>query len=396
MVDNERISRVKGLMAKQGIDVLFCSLPENVLYLTGYWPVMGSSTVVFPLDGEPTVLLPFEELDYAAEGWVTDLRTFHFISLEHAPRPALDRCNLMRALWPERGYGRKTIGYENDFELIAGNNLAAEARVITPKSMAEYREAAPQSTWVDASTLLRTARMVKSAAEIAQIRTTSEIASMGLDAARDTIAAGVTEAEVAGAVEGRIYGRGVGYKNVTRARGYCFVMSGVNGANAWRPFCVSSGKRLQVGEPVLVELGAMSNGYFVDVTRTFFVGPLNERVTSFFEVVEEAVNTVVAHVRPGVPVSHLDAVARRVIEKAGYDEQFGHQLGHGIGLQLREPPSLHPASDEMLDVGMTVAIEPAIYIPGFGGIRLKENLVVTPTGCEIITPYPQRSELLFT
>jgi len=396
MIDNERIARVKDLMAKERIDVLFCSLPENVLYLTGYWPVTGSSTVVFPLEGDATLLIPLSEVEVAAEGWVTDVRTFHCTSLEHIPRAVSEKAELMGALWPEKRYSGKAIGYEGDFDVIAGNSVGAEAHVTTPKSLQVYRDAEPHSKWVDASGLIKKARTVKSQAEIEQLRTASEVAAMGLDAARDLIGAGVTEAEIASAVEGRIYGRGVGYKNVTRARGYCFVMSGKNAANAWRPYCTSTAKRVQFGEPVLVELNAVTNGYFVDVTRTFFIGPLSERVRALFEIVEEAAHEAIAHVKPGVRAADLDAVARKVIEKAGYGKEFCHQLGHGIGLQFHEPPMLHPASQEVLEAGMTLAIEPGIYIPRFGGIRLEENLVVTPTGCENITPYPQRSELLLT
>lgn len=394
MIDNERVARVKKLMAAQGVDVLVCSLPENVVYLSGYWPVMGNSTVVFPLNGEPTLLLPFEELDYAADGWIEDKRTFTFINLGHLPRPIEDKIAILKALWQEKGYANAVVGYEGNFELVAGNNVAAEARVVTPKSMQQFIDALPQSKWLDATDLIKKARIIKSAMEIEQLRITNEVTCMGLDAARELIAVGITESEIAGAVEGRIYGRGIGYKNVTRARGYCFVMSGANSVNSWRPFCVSSAKRLQMGEPVLVELDAVTNGYFIDTTRTFFVGQPDARAKAVFDTVQEAVNTVIANVKPGVRCADLDAIARKVIDKAGFGKYFNHQLGHGIGLQFHEPPTLHPASDDVLETGMVFAIEPAIYIPGFGGVRLEENIVVTKDGYEIITPYPQRIDQL--
>jgi Xaa-Pro aminopeptidase len=239
---------------------------------------------------------------------------------------------------------------------------------------------------------LKKARILKSQMEIEQLRITNEVACMGYEVAQEMVQAGVPESEIAGAVEGRIYGKGVGYKNVKRARGYCFVMSGANSVNSWRPFCVSSSKRLAWGEPVLVELDAMTNGYFNDLTRTFFVGKPDAKARRIFDVVQEAVNTVVDAVKPGVRAADLDAIARKVIGKAGYGEYFNHQLGHGIGLQFHEPPTLHPASQDVLEKGMVFAIEPAIYIPGFGGVRLEENIVVTDSRGEIITPFPQRVE----
>lgn len=389
-MDRERVERIRKLMIKDGIDVLLCSLPENVLYLTGYWPVIGASSVVFPVNGEPVLILPYSELDYAEDGWVKDQRTYRFINMEAPANPAAKKIEIIRELWNEKDYGKAVVGYEGSFELVAGNNVAAEARIVTPSNMQALKEALPGVKWVDATSTIKKARIIKSHMEIEQLRITNEVAAMGYETARTLIEAGIPESEIAGAVEGKIYGKGIGYKNVKRSRGYCFVMSGVNSVNSWRPFCVSSSKQLAWGEPVLVELDAMTNGYFNDLTRTFFVGKPDARAKRVFDVVQEAVNTVIDSVKPGVLAAELDAIARKVIGQAGYGEYFNHQLGHGIGLQFHEPPTLHPASDEVIEKGMVFAIEPAIYIPGFGGVRLEENLVVTENGCENITPYQQR------
>jgi len=389
-MDRERVERARHMMVADGIDVLLCRLPENVLYLTGYWPVIGASLAIFPANGEPTLILPYSELDYAADGWVGDQRTFRFINMQATANPTAETIKLLKDLWQEKGYGKAVVGYEGDFELVGGNNVAAEARVVTPATVDALKAALPGASWKDATGTLKKARIIKSQMEIEQLRITNEVCSMGYDAAREMIRAGVPESEVAGAVEGRIYGKGVGYKNVKRARGYCFVMSGVNSVNSWRPFCVSTSKRLAWGEPVLVELDAMTNGYFNDLTRTFFVGEPNAKQRAIFDIVQESVNRVIDAVKPGVRAADMDALARAVIDDAGYGEYFNHQLGHGIGLQFHEPPTLHPASEDVLETGMVFAIEPAIYIPGFGGVRLEENLAVTEDGCELLTPFPQR------
>ncbi len=389
-MDTERVRRLQTMMAKEGVDVLLCRLPENVLYTTGYWPVIGASLAVFPSNGDATLIMPYSELDYAATSWVTDKRTFPFINMQAPANPTGQMQELLCVLAKEKGFGKAVIGYEGSFELVAGNNVAAEARVVTERTIDAFKLALPQAQFVDATLVVQKSRMVKSAQEIEQIAITNQVASMGYETAREMIAAGVSEAEIAGAVEGRIYGRGVGYKNVTRARGYCFVMSGANSVNSWRPFCVSTDKRLAWGEPVLVELDAMTNGYFNDLTRTFFVGTPDEKTQRVFDVVQEAVNTVIAAVKPGVHCADLDTIARQVVDRAGYGQYFNHQLGHGIGLQFHEPPTLHPASQDVLEKGMVFAIEPAIYVPGFGGVRLEENLVVTANGCDSLCPFPQR------
>ena len=389
-MDKDRIERAKHMMNEDGIDILLCRLPENVLYLTGYWPVIGASLVAFPVDGEPTLILPYSELDYSADGWVKDQRTYSFGSMQATIDPTTETAKLLKEWWREKGYNKAVVGYEGNFELVGGNNVAAEARVVAPETLNTLMASLPHARWVDATDTLAKARLVKSKMEIEQLRITNEVACMGYEVAREMIHPDVQESEIAGAVEGRIYGKGVGYKNVKRARGYCFVMSGVNSVNSWRPFCMSSSKRLAEGEPVLVELDAMTNGYFNDLTRTFFVGKPDAKAKEIFDIVQDSVNTVIDAIKPGVRAADLDGIARKVIEQAGYGECFKHRLGHGIGLQFHEPPNLHPASQDVLEEGMAFAIEPAIYVEGFGGIRLEENLVVTEDGCENITPFPQR------
>ncbi len=389
-MDRERVERAKRMMNEDGIDILLCRLPENVLYLTGYWPVIGASLVAFPVDGEPVLILPYSELDYAADGWVKDQRTYSFGSMQTTIDPTTETAKLLKEWWREKGYNKAVAGYEGNFELVGGNNVAAEARVVAPETLNVLMTTLPHAKWIDATGTLAKARIVKSKMEIEQLRITNEVSCMGYEVAREMIRPDVQESEIAGAVEGRIYGKGVGYKNVKRARGYCFVMSGVNSVNSWRPFCMSSSKRLAEGEPVLVELDAMTNGYFNDLTRTFFVGKPDAKVRKIFDVVQGSVNAVIDAIKPGIRAAELDGIARRIITQAGYGECFKHRLGHGVGLQFHEPPNLHPLSQDVLEKGMAFAIEPAIYVDGFGGVRLEENLVVTEDGCENITPFPQR------
>lgn len=388
-MDLERTNRMKQIMKESGIDVLVCRLPENILYLTGYWSVFGSSCVIFPANGDATLILPFSELDYAAEGWVKDQRTYQFINMEALANPPANILRLMQEVWTEKGYTNAVAGYEGSFDLVGGNNVAAEARVPSFSTMNDMFSAFPGNKWVDATTAIKKSRVVKSAMEIEQLKITSEVTGFGLEHARGLIKPGVQESMVSGMVEGYIYGMGIGYKNVSRARGYCFVMSGINSRNSWRPFCVASPKPIMWGEPVLVELDAVTNGYFIDITRSFFVGKPDAHSEKVMKVVQEAVNAASAAIKPGKLAREIDGVARAVIEKAGFGEYFNHQLGHGIGLQFHEAPWLHPASNEVLEAGMVVAVEPAIYIDGWGGFRIEDNLVITENGADVITPLPQ-------
>jgi len=122
-MDRERVNRLQGIMAKQGIDVLILRLPENVLYATGYWPVIGASVAVFPANGDATLIMPFSELDYAATGWVTDRRTFRFINMQAPANPTAQTQELLRDLWTEKTMARRRWGTRAILNWLPGTML---------------------------------------------------------------------------------------------------------------------------------------------------------------------------------------------------------------------------------------------------------------------------------
>jgi len=389
-MDEERVARAKQFMAEEGIDVLIARLAENVLYLTGYWPIFGASMVIFPRDGDPVLSYPEGEEEFAVDSWVRDQRPYKFFDLERLANPSRDFSTLLKTVWKEKGYGSCVVGYEGSFELVATNNVSAEARVVAPSTIEILRETLPNVTLKDASTALRKARIIKSKIEQEKLRLACEIAGFGFDAARAMMRPGVTEAQVSAAVEAAIHGRGVGYDGIRRAKGYCFAMSGPNSYWSWRPFCVDSARHLRDGETVLLELDTFADGYINDLTRTMVVGKPSSQVEEIFGVVHEALDAALAITKAGTPCRELNAAAFEVIKKHGYATNFKHHVGHGVGLQFHEPPTLHPESHEILEEGMTIAIEPAIYIKGLGGIRTEENVVVTKDGYTLLSTYPRR------
>jgi Xaa-Pro aminopeptidase len=386
--DDVRIQRMKDPMRAEGLDYLIVRIAENVLYTTGYWPVLGASLAVVPLNDEATIFYEQGEEEFVADGWVKDSRAYGLGDLEHLTNPTHDLSAMLKNLWKEKGYNPKgTIGYEASFELVAANNISAESRVAAPCSLELLCPALPEARFVDASNAIRKARIVKSPLEIELIRTACEIGALGCAAARELMVPGVSEAEVSGAVEGRMYGKGVGYNGVRRARGYAFAMSGPNSAVACRPFCIASARKLERGDVVLLELDGFADGYFFDVTRTMSVGAPSLRAQEIWGIVNEALDAALGAIQPGTPAGELTRAAQQVIVDRGHGEHFLHPVGHGVGLQLHEPPSLHPLSQDLLEEGMTLAVEPAIYIPGWGGVRIEETVVVTRGGYESLSTY---------
>ncbi|HOD16105.1 MAG TPA: M24 family metallopeptidase, partial [Spirochaetota bacterium] len=149
-------------------------------------------------------------------------------------------------------------------------------------------------------------------------------------------------------------------------------------------YATSMSKKVRAGEPVLVDMGCEYQGYNSDLTRTMFVHSIDPALEKIYRVVQRAQEAAVRAVRPGITVGKLDAVARDIIAEAGYGEQFGHSLGHGIGMDVHELPAIRKG-DLALKKGMAITIEPGIYLPGIGGVRIEDMVVVTAAGREVLT-----------
>ncbi len=228
-------------------------------------------------------------------------------------------------------------------------------------------------------------RAIKDEDEADQLRRAASIADDALQALLPEIRPGMDEVEVALRLEWLMReagSEGVGFE--------INVSSGENAAlNHYTP---TLGRRtLKPGDLLLFDFGACVGGYRSDVTRTISVGPATAQGRAIYAVVLDANRAAIEATRAGCTGVEIDAIAREVIAQAGYGDRFGHGLGHGIGLEVHEKPSLSPMSQDTLCAGMVVTIEPGIYIPGFGGVRIEDDVIVTETGCEVITAFPKNT-----
>jgi len=155
------------------------------------------------------------------------------------------------------------------------------------------------------------------------------------------------------------------------------------------PHGVASTRKLQPGEFVTFDFGAYFQGYCSDLTRTIVVGEPTDRHREIYNIVLEAQERALAHIKPGMTGREADALTRETIARYGYGEFFGHGTGHGIGLEIHEAPRLSQRSDTVLEPGMVVTVEPGIYIPGFGGVRIEDDVVVTESGIRVLTSSPK-------
>jgi Xaa-Pro aminopeptidase len=220
-------------------------------------------------------------------------------------------------------------------------------------------------------------RSCKDQDEIEALGRVASLASASLDVVLALLAPGVRESDVALELEIEMRRRGAD------GRAFDFIVaSGERGA---MPHGRASDKVLCSGELVTIDFGAVKDGYHSDETVTVAVGRPSERAREIHDIVRQAHDRAIAAVRPGISCRDLDAVARDHIREQGYEKCFGHGLGHGVGLEIHEKPVVSPRSDAVVQEGMVFTIEPGIYVPGFGGVRIEDTVAVTAAGCVILT-----------
>lgn len=230
----------------------------------------------------------------------------------------------------------------------------------------------PVSGWIEQ---LRT---VKSAAEMERIRRSVETNSRAFEQTVKRVHRGMKEQDLAAELEYRMRRLG--------AEKPAFETIVAGGARGALPHAQPTAARLQPGSLIVVDMGAFQDGYASDMTRMLFLGTPSAKVKRTYRAVLEAQLAAIDGVRAGVSTAHVDGLARKVLRGYGLDKAFVHSTGHGLGLEIHEPPRIGKRDKSRLETGMAVTIEPGVYLEGFGGIRIEDTIEVTPTGCKILTP----------
>jgi Xaa-Pro dipeptidase len=227
------------------------------------------------------------------------------------------------------------------------------------------------------SYFIRDLRKVKDAEEIELMRKAADLTSEGMRVARETLAAGMREYEVAAEIEYAMRKQG--------CSGMAFETIVASGVYSAFPHGGCSDRKIQKGELLVVDVGAIYKSYRSDMTRTFVAGNPTEKQKKLYQVVKTAQDKAFELVKPNIKAANVDAAARKYIAEAGYGECFVHSLGHGVGLEVHEPPTLSPDSKDVLAAGNVVTVEPGIYLVGYGGIRIEDTVLVQTKGAEKLT-----------
>src|SRR3984893_13621799 len=387
-----RAERITELLVGAELDGLLCFLPENILFLSGYWPSTGDSAVVVTRWGQHALILPSVDKPFVPEDWNGLLACCDIDPTDlQAGGPRDKVVQALTVALQEFGLSAGRLGCELTFETVAGSFRGSEANVPGREMYESLNKQLPRMTVEDGSDLIRYLRRLKTAGEIEGFKPCNRIADYAFSRVREAARPGVTEIELAAIMEPALQELGVAVEAAGRARGYAFVMSGpVNSANAWLPANFSTRRALQEGDLVLIEFNGFADGYWTDLSRTIVIGEPSKRQQQMIQAVTEVLETAVRAVKPGVTAGSIDEVARKGFRSFGLEQNFLHYIGHAVGFAFHERPILKSDSDVLLEAGMILAIEPGLYIEAVGGIRIEDNLVVTNEGADCLSNCERR------
>jgi len=392
-MDNARKQHIVEMFTKRGEDfhALICRLPQNVVMLTGYQPILGNTfclvTVNAARDVEIRLALPVDEKDFVPPGTAVEVKAYAEETLRYIDNTIEAVREPLAELIRSAGINENAmIGYEGIYSPVAA--AYTQVGVPGPATLELLHQLFLGGYLRDASTMLDELAAIKTEDEVGAIRRCEQVAFEGFQAAHDAIHTGATEADVAAATSAALLRAGYAAPGAHNVLPFVHVMAGPRSALAYRAFNVTSNYSISQGDTVMVQMEVCINGYWAELTRTFFAGTISDEWGKAHSACVAAQDAALQGIRDGVLARTVDGAARSVMGKAGFGPAFKHGLGHGFGFQAinhAAAPVLHPASDAVLRSGMVHNMEPAVYLEGKGGIRLNDNVLVRSDGNEVLS-----------
>jgi len=356
------LSRLEAGLSTQGLDAMLITDPKHIYYLTGFAsnPHERFLGLVLARGEDPLLIVPaLDEEAAAAASSVSNIATHTDTDNPYA-------------LF-ERYQGRLgRVGLEKEYVTVARYEQLTAAL-----GAANFEDVGP---------LLRTLRVKKTPDEVARIRHAIHLIEETLRQGLSHVRTGVTEIELVAEMEYQMKKLG--------ADGPSFDTMVLTGPKTGLPHGTPGERKLQHGDLLMFDMGVYAGGYASDITRTFAFGDISPELKTIYNTVLAANEAAIRAVKPGVTCADIDRAARQVTEEAGYGERFLHRVGHGMGIDVHEYPSLHGQNMDILEEGTVFTIEPGIYVTGAGGVRIEDDVLVTETGVEVLTSYPKELQIL--
>jgi Xaa-Pro aminopeptidase len=345
---NMRVQKLRQGLREQGVDAILVTRPENQRYLSGF---TGGDGALVITQSDTLLLTDFRYYEQVAE----EAPDFQLVKVE----------------------GKVSQVLKQLFKKHEVQTLAFESTHVPFAQYQEWKRSTRGVKWVPTRDAVESLRMIKDDDELAKMRKVIAIADAACDHIRGFVKPGMTEKQVAWELE--FYMRTHGAEELAFP---LIVGSGPNGA---KPHAVLQERPIQKGEAIVLDLGARVDGYNSDLTRTICLGKPDKKLQEIYNTVLRAQLAAEAGAKPGMEGQEVDALARQVIRDAGHAEHFGHSLGHGVGLAVHEGPGAGLTATVPFELGMLCTIEPGVYLPGWGGVRIEDIVLFTANGVEVLT-----------
>jgi len=354
---NTRYARLRDKLKRHNLEAVLVMRPENRRYLSGF---TGSSGALIITEKEKYILADFR--------YLTQVR---------AECPDWQVVQVNKSLFSVLS------------ELLAKikvNVLGCEEDFLTYRQFIDLQNKLAGQTLIPLSEFFEELREVKDAAEITALKKAAAITTQAFDYILNHLRAGKTEKEISLALE--FFMRSAGGS----APGFELIVA--SGPNSARPHGTATGKPLNEGDLVVIDLGCGYNGYYADFTRTVVLGEPTDRQKEIYQLVLKAQRAGLSALKGGIKAGDVDKEVRQVIEARGWGENFGHSTGHGVGLAVHENPALAKDNETILKPGMVVTVEPGVYLPDWGGVRIEDMVLVEEDGCCLLTLAPKESLII--
>ena len=352
------LATLQAALKRRNRDAILITQPENRRYISGFTATdaaitESSGVLLVPAKDTPLLLTDSRyELQAKKEAAGFDVRLY--------PDGLMA---LLEKLLPRLGIGK--LAFESHYLL---HSTSVSLRKVADKVGSEL---------LPVTNVMEKMRLSKTAPELAAIKKSNTLNEEVFKQVYDELRPGMTERQVALRIEWLMKEKGA-----SRPSFETIVAAGPNGA---LPHAVPTDRQINTGEPIVIDMGAIVDGYCSDMTRTVVLGTPDDKTIKLFRLVRKAQLAGIAAIRAGVVAKDVDRAARSIIRDAGYGDNFGHGLGHGVGLAVHEAPSLNKKNRKELRCGMVVTVEPGVYLPDWGGIRLENMVLITEEGCEVLT-----------
>ena len=362
----QRLAKLLQLAAQSQLDAVAIMPGPNMQYFSGlHFHLSERPTLaIFPLTGQPALICPAFEATKTQRSPIA-WQLFTYVDGQEPQEVFHAACHALQ---------------------LDQSRLGVEAYKMRVLELRLLEKAAYAIKCEPADALIAQLRMIKDADEIAAMRRAIEITEQALDDVLDAVRVGMTERQIANLLTQALLQRG--------AEGLAFEPLIQSGPNAALPHATAGERVIQSGEVLLLDFGITSDGYNSDITRTFVIGEPAAEIKKIYELVKHANAAGRAAARPGATGQDIDRAARKVIADAGYGQYFTHRTGHGLGLEGHEPPYMVEGNTIPLEVGNTFTVEPGIYVPGLGGVRIEDDVLITENGAESLTTYDRELRVI--